>query len=47
MPKLPVVTPAKLIKVLENIWFVYVFGSGSHRVMKHVDGEMYHDTNAL
>ena len=38
MPKLPTITPAKLLKVLEKAGFVYVFGSGSHRVMKHSDG---------
>jgi predicted RNA binding protein YcfA (HicA-like mRNA interferase family) len=39
MPKLPVVTPLKLIKVLEVFGFVYVGGSGSHKVMKHIDGK--------
>lgn len=38
MPRLPVITPQKLQKVLELIGFIYVGGSGSHRVMKHNDG---------
>lgn len=38
MPRLPVITPQKLQKVLEIIGFIYVGGSGSHRVMKHSDG---------
>jgi predicted RNA binding protein YcfA (HicA-like mRNA interferase family) len=38
MPKLPVVTPQKLIKVLEVFGFLHVFGSGSHKVMKHKNG---------
>lgn len=38
MPKLPVVNPQKLIKVLEVFGFVHVGGSGSHKVMKHVSG---------
>jgi predicted RNA binding protein YcfA (HicA-like mRNA interferase family) len=39
MPKLPVVTPQKLIKALENIGFVRTGGSGSHKVMKHQNGK--------
>lgn len=38
MPKLPVVNPQKLMKVLEVYGFVHVGGSGSHKVMKHVSG---------
>ena len=38
MPKLPVVTPQKLLKILESLGFVHVHGSGSHKVMKHSDG---------
>lgn len=38
MPKLPVVTPQKLLKVLGIVGFVHVGGSGSHKVMKHSDG---------
>ena len=39
MPKLPVVTPQKLIKVLEYFGFIHVGGSGSHKVMKHISGK--------
>lgn len=38
MPKLPVVTPQKLLKVLGVVGFVHLGGSGSHKVMKHKDG---------
>ncbi len=38
MPKLPVVTPQKLIKILITAGFVHLGGSGSHKVMKHLDG---------
>lgn len=38
MPKLPVITPLKLLKVLEKVGFKNVGGSGSHCVMKHADG---------
>jgi len=39
MPKLPIVTPQKLLKVLELLGFVRVGGSGSHKVMKHENGK--------
>ena len=38
MPKLPIITPLKLLKVLEGIGFENIGGSGSHCVMKHADG---------
>lgn len=38
MPKLPVVTPQNLVKILLKFGFVHVGGSGSHKVMKHGDG---------
>jgi mRNA interferase HicA len=38
MPKLPVVTPLKLIKIFEKAGFVWVHGAGSHRVYKNSDG---------
>jgi len=38
MPKLPVITPLKLIKILEKVGFIEHIGSGSHRIMKHTDG---------
>ena len=39
MPKLPVVTPQKLLKVLLLLGFVRIGGSGSHKVMKHENGK--------
>jgi predicted RNA binding protein YcfA (HicA-like mRNA interferase family) len=39
MPKIPVVTAQKLIKVLEIFGFVHVGGSGSHKAMKHASGK--------
>ena len=39
MPKLPVVTPQKLLKALEVMGFVHVGGSGSHKVMKNKNGK--------
>lgn len=38
MPRLPVVTPQKFLKILESLGFAHVHGSGSHKVMKHRDG---------
>lgn len=38
MPKLPIITPLKLLKLLERAGFENIGGSGSHRVMKNADG---------
>ena len=38
MPKLPVVSPKKLIRVLENIGFVNRRSRGSHVMMVNPDG---------
>lgn len=39
MPKLPIVTPSKLIRVISKLgFFRYSKGRGSHIVMAHIDG---------
>jgi predicted RNA binding protein YcfA (HicA-like mRNA interferase family) len=38
MPKLPIVTPKKLIRVLLKLGFFHSHGKGSHMVMAHSDG---------
>ena len=38
MPKLPVVTPKKLVKLLKRLGFFPRHSVGSHQVYKHPDG---------
>lgn len=38
MPKLPILTPKKLIRVLLKLGFFHSHGKGSHMVMAHNDG---------
>ncbi len=38
MPKLPVVTPRKLLRALEQLGFVVVRQKGSHAFLMHLDG---------
>lgn len=40
MPKLPVVSPKLLIKVLESIGFFETRQKGSHKFFKHQDGRV-------
>ena len=38
MPNLPTIKGKQLVKLLEKIGFVSVFGKGSHVILKHNDG---------
>ena len=38
MPKLPTVSPKKLIKVLTKLGFYHHHTVGSHQIFKHIDG---------
>jgi predicted RNA binding protein YcfA (HicA-like mRNA interferase family) len=38
MPKLSVVTPRKLLKVLSKLGFQHIHGKGSHMFLAHPDG---------
>jgi len=38
MPRLPVVTPKKLIKILRQLGFTHIHGKGSHMFFAHPDG---------
>lgn len=40
MPKLPVVTPKQLIKILESLGFSETRQKGSHKFFKHSDGRV-------
>ncbi|MBI5134992.1 type II toxin-antitoxin system HicA family toxin [Candidatus Uhrbacteria bacterium] len=40
MPKLPVVTPKKLIKALQRQGFFVDRQRGSHIILRHIDGRM-------
>lgn len=38
MPKLPAITPTKLIRAMRTLGFFHVRQKGSHLVMAHADG---------
>ncbi len=38
MPRLPVVTPKKLVRILKHLGFYLRHSVGSHQVYKHADG---------
>ncbi len=38
MPKLPVIAPKKLVKILTHLGFYFKHSVGSHHVFKHPDG---------
>jgi predicted RNA binding protein YcfA (HicA-like mRNA interferase family) len=40
MPKLPVVSPKQLIKILESLGFIESRQKGSHKFFKHQDGRV-------
>ncbi len=39
MPKLPAITPKKMIRVLNRLGFFHSHGRGSHQLFQHTNGK--------